>query len=151
MLFAPTINYMSEWFDKKKSLAYGIMHVECHSHFKETANTFKDAEWVGSSAQSFLRSSHSASKGSASGRLLSDGLSVSSSLQAPARPVFDRGFPLARRSNRRPLTLASFASHCSGSYLSPQWFRDLPITSLVSIFRPAPWTSRCLLRKDLSF
>jgi MFS family permease len=28
MLFAPTINYMSEWFDKKKSLAYGIMYVE---------------------------------------------------------------------------------------------------------------------------
>jgi MFS family permease len=27
MLFAPTINYMSEWFDKKKSLAYGIMCV----------------------------------------------------------------------------------------------------------------------------
>ena len=27
MLFAPTINYMSEWFDKRKSLAYGIMYV----------------------------------------------------------------------------------------------------------------------------
>jgi hypothetical protein len=27
MLFAPTMNYMSEWFDKKKSLAYGIMYV----------------------------------------------------------------------------------------------------------------------------
>ena len=25
MLFAPTINYMSEWFEKRKSLAFGIM------------------------------------------------------------------------------------------------------------------------------
>jgi MFS family permease len=25
MLFAPTMAYMGEWFDKKKSLAYGIM------------------------------------------------------------------------------------------------------------------------------
>ena len=25
MLFAPTINYMSEWFEKRKSLAYGVM------------------------------------------------------------------------------------------------------------------------------
>ena len=27
MLFAPTINYMSEWFVKRKSLAYGVMSV----------------------------------------------------------------------------------------------------------------------------
>lgn len=40
MLFAPTINYMSEWFDKKKSLAYGIMYVEWHLHLNATANMF---------------------------------------------------------------------------------------------------------------
>ena len=150
MLFAPTINYMSEWFDKKKSLAYGIMYVECHSHFKETANTFKDAEWVASSAQSFLRSSHSASKDSASDQLSLAGPSVSSSLRARARRVSDRGFHLARRSNRLPLTSASFASHCSGSCLSPRWFKDLLITSLASISHPAPWTFSCPPHKDLS-
>lgn len=27
MLFAPTMNYMTEWFAKRKSLAYGFMSV----------------------------------------------------------------------------------------------------------------------------
>lgn len=149
MLFAPTINYMSEWFDKKKSLAYGIMYVERYLCYDAIADMSEDAEWVGSLVQSFLQFSLSASKNSALERLLSDGPSVSSSLRAPARRVFGRGSLPARRSSHQHPTSASFASRCSGSCRSPRWFKGLLITSLASIFHPALWTSRCLLRKDL--
>ena len=150
MLFAPTINYMSEWFDKKKSLAYGIMYVGQYLRFDAIANMFEDAEWAGSLVQSFLQFSLSASKNSALERLLSDGPSVSSSLRVPARLVFGRGSLPARRSNHHHLTSASFASRYSGSSPSPQWFKDLLITFRAFIFHPAPWISRCLLRKALS-
>lgn len=149
MLFAPTINYMSEWFDKKKSLPYGIMYVERYLCFDAIANMSEDAEWGGSLVQSFLQFSLSVSKNLALERLLSDGPSVSSSPRAPARRVFGRDSLPARRSSHRLLISASFASRCSGFCRLPRWFKGLLITSLASIFHPALWTSRCLLRKDL--
>lgn len=38
MLFAPVVNYMSEWFVKRKSIAYGILSVHFLRPSKFLAN-----------------------------------------------------------------------------------------------------------------
>lgn len=48
MLFAPTINYMSEWFVKRKSLAYGVILVFRLSELAFVIETLSLAvPWVG--------------------------------------------------------------------------------------------------------
>lgn len=48
MLFAPTINYTSEWFVKRKSLAYGVILVSRLSELAFVIDTLSLAvPWVG--------------------------------------------------------------------------------------------------------
>ena len=47
MLFAPVVSYMSEWFVKRKSIAYGIMSVRLLRPSKFPANaTSLEPVWM---------------------------------------------------------------------------------------------------------
>ncbi len=126
MLFAPVVSYMSEWFVKRKSIAYGILSAHFLRPLKFAANpTSSEPVWMVWSARFSRLFLRSVSTTSATLQRCWSGLLHS--LRSPPSEYYvlnqDFQLPKFNQQSRKLVISPLCVSHCSGSSWQRLWSR----------------------------
>ena len=154
MLFAPVVNYMSEWFVKRRSIAYGILSAHFLRPLEFPANsTSSDPVWMVWSARFSRLYLRSVSTTSATLQRCWAGLLHS--LRSPSSEYYvlnqDFQLPKLNQQSQRLVISPLCVSQCSGSSWQRLWSRhshnlfQVLIYQLIALILVSPqlWARCC--------